>query len=111
MPLLVFLFALCLSALFWPWSQGLAAAALMTGLALSGFAASMRRIPSDPPPVSDIVRARRRARRQARTAFWRQEILAAANEPGKRGELARSILKRWQEAESSETPERKSGSQ
>lgn len=44
----------------------------------------------------------RNARRSARTEFWRRQILAAAKEPGKRGDLARSILKRWKEAEAAE---------
>lgn len=41
----------------------------------------------------------RRVRRGARTEFWRRQILAAKDEPGKRGDLARSIIKRWEDAE------------
>lgn len=40
--------------------------------------------------------------RSARTEFWRRQILAAAKEPGKRGDLARSIIKRWKEAEAAQ---------
>ena len=44
----------------------------------------------------------RKAHRSARTEFWRRQILAAAKESGKRGDLARSILKRWKETEAAE---------
>lgn len=40
----------------------------------------------------------RRVRRSARTEFWRKQVLAARHEKGKRGDLARAIIKRWEEA-------------
>ncbi len=40
----------------------------------------------------------RRVRRNAKTEFWRRQVLAARHEKGKRGDLARAIIKRWEEA-------------
>lgn len=40
----------------------------------------------------------RRVRRHAGTEFWRKQVLAARDEKGPRGDLARSIIKRWEEA-------------
>lgn len=40
----------------------------------------------------------RRVDRHAKAEFWRRQILAARHEKGKRGDLARSIIKRWEDA-------------
>ncbi|MEK7546051.1 MAG: hypothetical protein AAB554_03155 [Patescibacteria group bacterium] len=51
-------------------------------------------------PISEASDAEilRRVRRSARTEFWRRRILAARHEKGKRGDIARSIIERWEEA-------------
>ena len=58
--------------------------------------------PAKPP--DDPEKAARRTRRRARTEFWRRQTYAAKDEPGKRGDLARSIIKRWEEAEAAKSP-------
>ena len=51
----------------------------------------------------------RRVRRHARTEYWRKQVLAARHEKGKRGDLARAIIKRWEEAGMPEGKERNDG--
>lgn len=51
----------------------------------------------------------RRVRRHAKTEFWRKQVLAARHEKGKRGDLARSIIKRWEEAGTPDGKERNDG--
>ena len=59
--------------------------------------------PQEPPqsglPISEASdrEIRRRVRRHVNTEFWRRQILSARHEKGKRGDLARSIIKRWEE--------------
>lgn len=94
--LTVLMFPLLAAAALWRWSNGMAMAVMMTCLGLVGYVfTTWYRLNILPPrPVDEA----RRARRRARTEFWRREIESAVHEPGKRGDLARSIIKGWQEA-------------
>ena len=57
---------------------------------------SQRDLPIAQASEEEILR---RVHRHAQKTFWGRQILAARHEPGVRGELARSIIKRWEEAE------------
>ncbi len=96
------------AALLWRWSNGFAMAVLMTGLCVVGFIFTTFYRWNFLPAQAGTQTEARRVRRKARTEFWRREIEIAAREPGKRGDLARSILERQRASAPSENDEPRS---